>query len=99
MPPVTASVSVDPITIEPLFVKLGLAPDCWIVSFALTLIVPLFACTADAFVSAKAWPTVSVPWLLSCASRFRVPLVPTWTSITAPAALVRVPLVTCSTAP
>ncbi len=53
MPPVTASVSVDAIAIAPEFVKLGDAPDCWITNLAFTLIVPLFACTADAFVSDK----------------------------------------------
>ena len=61
MPPEITTVSPVPIGIDPVVVKLGLTPDCWIVSLAFTLIVPPLLCTADAFVSASGWLTASVP--------------------------------------
>src|SRR5437773_9380150 len=49
----------------PSCVKLGVVPDCAMVSLSCTSIVPRFTCAADALLSVRARRTASVPSLRS----------------------------------
>src|SRR5262249_17189984 len=99
VPAVTNTVSPVPIAIVPTCRKLGVVPDCEIVSFALALIVPRFTCWAEALVSVSGRASVRVPSLSSFPSRVRGPFVPESARISALGAFVSVPFVTCRVAP
>src|SRR5258705_416206 len=98
-PLVTATVSPLPIVSVPSCAKLGVVPDCAMVSLSCTSMVPRFTCAADALLSVSARSTASVPSLSSRAFSVRDPTVPVSVRIVAPTAFVSVPFVTFKTAP